>query len=158
MLLWVTVIVMSSVPPPPPLAPINGDMPPRKNRARLIAAIIVVVLLVGGLAAYFLVLTPKMSIVDWSHANSPLPQTITDWQYTFTVTVKNSGILSGNSTIVCEFIYVNSTGVSRTFTGSLAAHLKGGQQADYTVEVPIPLADALSSILTQNKSWNVRLA
>ncbi len=122
------------------------------------AALVVIVILIVVFSAYFFVLAPRMSIVNWTHTSSPIPQTVEEWQFTFTVMVKNSGILAGTTTIVCEFAYVNSTQGTRSFTGSLAVEIKGGEQAEYNVKVLLPVFDAMNAILTQNKTWNVRLA
>jgi len=152
------VIVTASVPPPPPQAPIEYTQPTRVSKAKVAAAVIIVVLLIGSLGAYFLVLAPRMSIVSYTHAVGPLPESLAEWQYSFQVTVKNTGILSGKTTIVCEFSYVNNTDVTRTFTGSNVVSLDGGEQGEYIVKVLLPLNDAAASILTQNKSWTVHLA
>ncbi len=124
---------------------------------------IVVVLLIGGAGAYFFVLAPKMSVVDWSHADLPLSTSnITRWQYSYDVVVANSGYLTGQTTIVCTFTFQNGTagGVPqfRSFEGSLRVQLKSGEQAEFTVQVILPWADAIFSMVTQNKTWSVHLA
>jgi flagellar basal body-associated protein FliL len=136
--------------------------PRRKSKAKTAVAVIIVVILIGALGAYFFVLAPRMSIVDSTHAVSPtarpLPEPLTHLQYTFNVTVKNSGILSGKATIVCEFWYVNSSDVTKTFAGSRVVSLEGGQQGEFTINVLLPWDEAISSIISQTKSWEVKLA
>jgi len=141
--------------PPPTLAPIPAA-PPRKSKAKRIVAVIVVVILLGALGTYAFVLAPRMSVVDWSKTDVPFFKNATDWQYTFTVVVKNSGYLTGETTIVCEFSYVADS-EDRTFDDSLRVQLKGGEQKEFTVQVAMPFADAVASILTQNKTASVHL-
>lgn len=150
-------LATTSVPPPPPLAPIEYTQPKRISKAKVVVAVIIVVLLIGALGAYFLVIAPRMSIVTSTHANGPFPETLEEWQYSFSVTVKNSGILSGKTTITCEFSYVNSTNVTKIFTGSMVVKLNGREQGEYTIKVLLPWIDAISSIGAQNKSWEVGL-
>jgi len=117
----------------------------------LVGAIIVVAIFMGALGTYFFVLAPSISIVDWSHTDS------NPWQHVFTVTVKNSGKLTGNATIVCEYSFMNSTRMN-TFNGTLSIKLKGGEQAQYQVTIALSLLDGVSSLVGTDKSWNVRLA
>jgi len=134
---------------PPPAWPPNQ---PRRNTAKVIVAIIVVVIFIGALGTYLFVLAPKLTIVDWSHQDLPNLAA----QYVFNVTVKNSGKLTGTTTIVCEFSYYNGTG-TRAFNGTKDVELGGGAQGQYDVPVTLPAFDAILSILSTNKSWNVHL-
>jgi len=131
---------------------------PEKSAAKVVIAVIIVVLLLGGLGVYYFVLAPRFSIVEWSHDNTPLPVSITDWKYGFTVTVKNAGVLGGATTIVCDFAYTNATQVTYSFEGELRVSLNSGEQGDFEINVLLPWDDAVLSTLTQNKSWSVHLS
>ena len=131
--------------------------PKRKSKAKIVVAVVIVVLVIGAVGAYLLVLAPRMSIVNSTHTTTPWPETLEQWQYNFSVTVKNSGVLSGKMIIVCDFSYVNGTNATKTFTGSMVVSLGGGQHEEYTVKVMLPWNDAAASILAQNKSWEAKL-
>jgi hypothetical protein len=135
--------------------------PEKKSKKGIVGAVIVLVILIGAMGTYFVVLAPRMSVVDWSHEDFPLPANLTHWQYGFTVVVKNEGSLTGKTTIVCTFSFedkfTNSTAQNRTFEGSLKVQLKGGEQEEFPVYVRLPLAYAAASLLTQNKTWSTHL-
>ena len=151
---------MSSVPPPP--LPPMPPMQPRKSRARIIGAIVVVLILVGAAGTSFVILAPKLSLVDFSHADSPERVVSTStYQYSFEVIVANSGYLSGRVTIVCsvsfEFTPVNGTPSLKTFEGVLEEEVAGGHQTAFEVQVQLPYPYGIFSMLA-NKTWGARLA
>lgn len=149
---------MSSIPPPPALPPIE-QRPPRRSTGRVIVALVVVIILIVAFGGYLAVLAPHMSVVSFTHGTAPTPVSVTDWQYSFTVTVRNSGYFTGNTTIVCTFSYVNVTGNgTSTYEGTREVKLSGGEQGDFDVSVTLPAANALASIIAQNKTWEVHLA
>ena len=137
---------MSQGYPQPPVPP---PLPIRRSKARLVGAVIVVIILIGAVASYFLFIGPKISITDWSHA--PTIQTSTLAGQVFTVSLKNTGILSGSVKVVCVVTYTSD---SKAFNTTQEVKLAGGAQGTSSIVVVL---NSPLRLIDNTATWEVHL-
>ena len=116
----------------PPLA-----APAKKSKVLWIVAIVLVVIVVVGiLAAYLLMNSATLSIVDFE-ATYNLAGDVN-----FVVQLENLGTKTGTSTLVCKVTF-SSDGMA--FENSRSVTLGAGESNSYTLTVDIPIAYILDT-------------